>query len=99
MHDDTLSPDVTSMQHAETGIGSVNEVEESPVVLRRRLDRKDRAPNIPRSRARLSPFSLDRFPIRMNRKAIQVFDFVAFSAENRYPPRITSGASFFEKML
>jgi hypothetical protein len=29
---------------------------------------------------------LERFPIQLNRKALQVFDFVAFSAENRCPP-------------
>jgi len=33
----------------------------------------------------------DRFPIRLNRKATEVFDFVAFSAENRFP--------LFRKML
>jgi hypothetical protein len=30
----------------------------------------------------------------LHREAIQVFDFAAPSAENRYPPRIASGAGF-----
>jgi hypothetical protein len=35
--------------------------------------------------------SLERFPLQVNRKALQLFDFAAFSAENRFP--------LFRKML
>jgi hypothetical protein len=43
--------------------------------------------------------ALDRFPVGQNRKAAEFFYLVAFSAENRRPPRIKSGAGIFRKML